>query len=72
MSMGKPVAAATVVLLAVILSYLQKLSLEGEMLYAICRVFLQLSIIGFVLQFIFNNEHNVEWIILTYLFMVSL
>lgn len=69
-SMGKPVAAAVVVLLAVVLSCLQKLSLEGEMLYAMFRAFLQLSVIGFVLQFIFN-QHNAGWILLAYLFMVS-
>lgn len=69
-SMGKPVAAAAVVLLAVILSFSQKLGLEGEMFYAMFRAFLQLSVIGFVLQFIFN-QHNVGWILLAYLFMVS-
>lgn len=68
--MGKPMAATTVVLLAVMLSFMQKLGLEGEMVYAIFRAFLQLSIIGFVLQFIFN-QHNVGWIILAYLFMVT-
>ncbi|XP_028792346.1 protein ALUMINUM SENSITIVE 3 [Neltuma alba] len=67
--MGKPAAAAAVVLLAVILSFLQKLGLEGEMLYAMFRAFLQLSVIGFVLQFIFSH-HNVGWILLAYLFMV--
>ncbi|KAI9122131.1 hypothetical protein K1719_006820 [Acacia pycnantha] len=69
-SMGKPATATAVVLLAVVLSYLQKLSLEGEMLYAMFRAFVQLSIIGFVLQFIFN-QHNVGWILLAYVFMVT-
>ncbi|KAI4341809.1 hypothetical protein MLD38_026489 [Melastoma candidum] len=68
--MVKPVLALAVVLMAVALSYMQKLSLEGEMIYSIIRAFLQLSIIGFVLQFIFNQE-NILWIILAYLFMVS-
>ncbi|GAB4833705.1 Agglutinin-like protein 3 [Ancistrocladus abbreviatus] len=68
--MLKPVAALVVVLMAIALSYLQKLGLEGEMIYAIFRAFLQLSIIGFVLQFIFGQK-NVVWIILAYLFMVS-
>ncbi|XP_062165738.1 protein ALUMINUM SENSITIVE 3 [Alnus glutinosa] len=68
--MVKPVAATAVVLLAVLLSYLQKLGLEGEMVYSILRAFLQLSVIGFVLQFIFSQE-NIGWIILAYLFMVS-
>ncbi|XP_006294639.2 protein ALUMINUM SENSITIVE 3 [Capsella rubella] len=68
--MVKPAAALAVVLLAVVLSYSQNLSLEGEMIYSVFRSFLQLSVIGFVLQFIFNQE-NSGWIILAYLFMVS-
>ncbi|KAF7804514.1 protein ALUMINUM SENSITIVE 3 [Senna tora] len=68
--MGKPVAATAVVFLAVMLSFIQKLGLGGEMVYAIFRAFLQLSVIGFVLQFIFNQQ-NFGWIILAYLFMVS-
>lgn len=67
--MIKPVLALVVVLMAVILSYTQKLSLEGEMVYSILRAFIQLSIIGFVLQFIFT-QGNALWIILAYLFMV--
>ncbi|XP_074589363.1 UPF0014 membrane protein STAR2 [Curcuma longa] len=68
--MLKPVAALAVVLMAVALSFVQKLKLEGEMIYAIARAFLQLSVIGFVLQFIFAQK-NTAWIILAYLFMVS-
>lgn len=68
--MIKPLAATAVVLVAVILSYMQKLGLEGEMVYSIVRAFLQLSVIGFVLQFIFSQDHAV-WIILAYIFMVS-
>ncbi|XP_057971967.1 protein ALUMINUM SENSITIVE 3-like [Malania oleifera] len=68
--MVKPVAALVVVLMAVVLSYLQKLGLEGEMIYSIGRAFLQLSIIGFVLQFIFS-QGNALSILLAYLFMVS-
>ncbi|KAI4349236.1 hypothetical protein L6164_009852 [Bauhinia variegata] len=68
--MVKPVAATTVVVLAVVLSFWQKLGLSSEMAYAIFRAFLQLSVIGFVLQFIFNQD-NAGWIILAYLFMVS-
>lgn len=68
--MIKPLAATAVVLMAVILSYMQKLGLEGEMVYSIIRSFLQLSVIGFVLQFIFSQDHAV-WIILAYIFMVS-
>ncbi|KAK3012955.1 hypothetical protein RJ639_008992 [Escallonia herrerae] len=68
--MLKPVAATVVVLLAVLLSYFQKLGLAGEMVYSILRAFVQLSVIGFVLQFIFNQQ-NSGWILLAYLFMVS-
>lgn len=69
--MLKPVAALAVVLLAVLLSFMQNLGLEKEMIYSIFRAFLQLSIIGFVLQFIFNQD-NRGWIVLAYLFMVCL
>uniref|UniRef100_A0A5B7BFL2 Aluminum sensitive 3 n=1 Tax=Davidia involucrata TaxID=16924 RepID=A0A5B7BFL2_DAVIN len=68
--MLKPLAATVVVLMAVLLSYLQKLGLGGEMVYSIVRAFLQLSVIGFVLQFIFTQK-NIGWIVLAYLFMVS-
>ncbi|KAH9735633.1 protein ALUMINUM SENSITIVE 3 [Citrus sinensis] len=68
--MIKPLAATAVVLLAVLLSFLQKLGIEGEMIYSIVRAFLQLSVIGFVLQFIFSQD-NRGWIILAYLFMVT-
>uniref|UniRef100_A0A0D9WC44 Uncharacterized protein n=1 Tax=Leersia perrieri TaxID=77586 RepID=A0A0D9WC44_9ORYZ len=68
--MLKPLAATAVVAMAVALSFTQRLGLEGEMLYAIARSFLQLSIIGFVLQFIFTQK-NPLWILLAYLFMVT-
>lgn len=69
--MLKPVAALAVVAMAVALSRMQKLGLELEMSYAIVRAFVQLSIIGFVLQFIFNQENRL-WILLAYFFMVRL
>ncbi|CAN6358345.1 unnamed protein product [Urochloa humidicola] len=68
--MLKPLAATAVVAMAVALSFSQRLGLEGEMLYAIARAFLQLSVIGFVLQFIFTQK-NALWILLAYLFMVT-
>lgn len=69
--MVKPVCATAVVFLALGLSFSQKLGLEVEMIIAVLRAFLQLSIIGFVLQFIFNQD-NSGWILLAYLFMVSI
>ena len=47
---------AAAVLMAVALSHFQKLGLEGEMMYSIFKDFLKLSIIGFVLQFVFTQE----------------
>ncbi|EES18926.1 hypothetical protein BDA96_09G024500 [Sorghum bicolor] len=70
LGMLKPVAATAVVAMAVALSFSQRLGLEGEMLYATARAFLQLSVIGFVLQFIFTQK-NALWILLAYLFMVT-
>ncbi|OVA09967.1 Conserved hypothetical protein CHP00245 [Macleaya cordata] len=67
--MLKPLAATAVVLMAVVLSFVQNLGLEKEMIYSIARAFLQLSVIGFVLQFIFA-QNNGGWIVLAYLFMV--
>ncbi|XP_043710630.1 uncharacterized protein LOC122659596 [Telopea speciosissima] len=68
--MVKPLMATAVVLMAVVLSMVQKLGLATEMGYSIARAFIQLSVIGFVLQFIFNQK-NGSWIIAAYLFMVS-
>jgi putative ABC transport system permease protein len=68
--MLKPAVATVVVVMAMALSFTQKLALEKEMLFAMVRAFLQLSVIGFVLQFIFTQK-NVGWILLAYLFMVS-
>ncbi|CAN6162885.1 unnamed protein product [Urochloa humidicola] len=68
--MLKPAAATVVVVLAVALSFTQRLGIEGEMLYAVARSFLQLSLIGFVLHFIFTQENTTPWILVAYLFMV--
>jgi len=68
--MLKPLAATAIVALAVALSFFQKLGLGWEMVYSISRSFLQLSIIGFVLQFIFTQK-NALWILAAYLFMVT-
>lgn len=68
--MIKPVAALAVVLLAIVLSLVQQLRIEKDMAYAIVRAFIQLSIIGFVLQFIFS-QGNVLYILLAYFFMVA-
>lgn len=66
----KTVAATVAVLIAAVLSYFQKLGMEKEMVYASVRAIIQLSIVGFVLEFIFTRR-NVLWILLAYLFMVT-
>ncbi|CAL9761211.1 unnamed protein product [Musa acuminata subsp. burmannicoides] len=68
--MIEPVVSTAVVVMAVVLSFSQKLGLEGEMVQATVRSFLQLSVVGFVLQFIFAQK-NAGWVLLAYLFMVS-
>ncbi|OEL30786.1 UPF0014 membrane protein STAR2 [Dichanthelium oligosanthes] len=68
--MLKPLAATVVVALAVALSFTQSLGIEAEMLFAIARSFVQLSVIGFVLQFILSQKNTTSWILLAYLFMV--
>ncbi|XP_066370822.1 UPF0014 membrane protein STAR2-like isoform X1 [Miscanthus floridulus] len=68
--MLKPAAATAVVALAVMLSFTQRLGIEAEMLYAVARSFLQLSLVGFVLHFIFDQKNATPWI-LTYVFMVT-
>ncbi|OEL23319.1 UPF0014 membrane protein STAR2 [Dichanthelium oligosanthes] len=70
LGMLKPVAATAVVAMAVALSFAQRLGLEREMLYSVARAFLQLSVVGFVLHFIFTQK-NAPWILLAYLFMVT-
>jgi putative ABC transport system permease protein len=52
------------------LSFTQRLGVEGETLYAVARSFVQLSLVGFVLHFIFVQKNATPWILLTYLFMV--
>ncbi|CAL5049938.1 unnamed protein product [Urochloa decumbens] len=70
--MLKPLAATAVVAMAVALSFTQRLGIEGEMLYAIARSFVQLSIVGFVLHFIFSQKNAAPWILLAYLFMLQI
>ncbi|GJM94425.1 hypothetical protein PR202_ga11066 [Eleusine coracana subsp. coracana] len=70
--MMKPVAATTVVAMAMALSFAQGIGIEGEMLYATARAFLQLSVIGFVLQFIFSRDNAVTCCFVAYLFMVTI
>jgi putative ABC transport system permease protein len=66
----RPVLALSVAGAAILVSYSQRLGIEKEMAISIARAFIQLSIIGFVLEFIFNQS-NVAWIFFAYISMVS-
>jgi putative ABC transport system permease protein len=66
----RPVLALSVAGAAILVSYSQRLGIEKEMAISIARAFIQLSIIGFVLEFIFNQS-NVAWIFVAYISMVS-
>ncbi|KAH9531659.1 hypothetical protein CY35_19G048200 [Sphagnum magellanicum] len=68
--MLRPLLALAVVVGAIVVSYSQHLGIEQEMAISITRAFIQLSIIGFVLEFIFNQS-NVVWIFMAYIFMVT-
>ena len=68
--MLRPILALAVVAAAITVSFTQKLGIEREMAYSIARAFIQLSIIGFVLEFIFTQT-NVAWIFLAYCMMVT-
>ncbi|KAJ0987717.1 hypothetical protein J5N97_006073 [Dioscorea zingiberensis] len=67
----KPVAATAAVMVAAGLSYFQKLGMEKEMVFATTRAMIQLSFIGFLLDFIFTRRNDF-WILFTYFFMVVL
>lgn len=68
--MLRPLLALSVVGVAIIVSFSQKLGIEKEMAYSILRAFIQLSIIGFLLEFIFTQT-SVLWILLAYGVMVT-
>ena len=45
------------VLIAILVSYREKLALEKDILWSICRAIVQLIIVGYVLICIFNVNH---------------
>ena len=45
------------VLVAIIVSYREKLALEKDIVWSICRAVVQLIIVGYVLKYIFNVNH---------------
>ena len=47
------------VLVAILVSYREKLGLEKDILWSICRAVIQLIIVGYVLKYIFNVNHAV-------------
>ncbi|KAJ7530204.1 hypothetical protein O6H91_15G085000 [Diphasiastrum complanatum] len=69
--MLKPLPALIILAAAVVISYVQKLGLEKDMIYSVTRSFIQLSVVAFLLDFIFKQK-NVAWILLAFIFMVIL
>ena len=47
----------SLVLIALALSYKEKLGLEKDMLIGSARAVIQLTVIGFILKFVFNLEN---------------
>ena len=47
------------VLVAIVVSYREKLGLEKEIIWSICRAIIQLIAVGYVLKYIFNVNHAV-------------
>ena len=47
------------VLVAIVVSYREKLALEKDIIWSICRAIVQLIIVGYVLKYIFNVNHAV-------------
>ena len=47
------------VLIAILVSYREKLGLEKDIVWSICRAVIQLIIVGYVLKYIFNVNHAV-------------
>ncbi|MGL4718914.1 MAG: ABC transporter permease, partial [Kluyvera intermedia] len=47
------------VLIAVLVSYREKLALEKDIIWSICRAVVQLVIVGYVLKYIFNVNHAI-------------
>ena len=47
------------VLVAIVVSYREKLALEKDIIWSICRAVVQLIIVGYVLKYIFNVNHAV-------------
>ncbi|CAI5509726.1 unnamed protein product [Closterium sp. Naga37s-1] len=72
--MGRTLAATALVAAAMVLSHINSLGLEMDMLFSSLRAFLQLCAIGFVLNFVFSITGivSVPLIFLTFCFMVTI
>lgn len=70
--MGKSFAALTLVGVAMVLASINHLGISKDMAVSVARAFLQLSIIGFILNFIFMQEgwRGLLMIFAAYMFMV--
>lgn len=47
------------VVVAILISYREKLALEKEIIWSICRAIVQLIAVGYVLKYIFNVDHAI-------------
>ena len=69
MSNTSLVLTFSLVLIALLLSYKEKLGLEKDMLIGSARAVIQLTVIGFILKFVFNLD-NILFTTLILLIMV--
>lgn len=51
------VFSMVLVLIAILVSYREKLALEKDIIWSICRAVVQLVIVGYVLKYIFHVDH---------------
>ena len=64
------VFASILVFISLFISYKEKLSLEKEIIIAIVRAIIQLSIIGYILKYIFEVDNNILTLLIL-IFMIT-
>jgi putative ABC transport system permease protein len=66
------IASFILVLIPLIISYIQKLKIEKELFFNSIRAFLQLTILGFVLEFLFQIKNPIYYIpLITFMLIYS-
>ncbi|EJR7284657.1 ABC transporter permease, partial [Citrobacter freundii] len=51
--------AMMLVVVAILISHKEKLALEKDILWSVCRAVVQLIIVGYVLKYIFGVNHSI-------------